>query len=101
MLLDELTKQMNQMALFYDYPNGIGDFLNLFKTFGDFSLNFNEQGDYYFNNATGQFILNPTKDQLSALFWKSRYANKVTYTTNEIKVAYYYPALKLTQQDKN
>lgn len=107
-LLTEIQTQLNRTPLFYDYVNGISDFANSFASTGDFGLNFNEPGDNFYDNVKDDFIYNPTKDQIVAKFWQVRYANRSSYTFDEILVAYYYPPLKeflldedFSQQEKD
>jgi hypothetical protein len=100
-LINELKIQLNYVPLFYDFVNGFNDFVNIFRTNGDFSVNFNEPGDYWYNNTTNQFVANPTKLQITLSFWPSRYAKQTSYTSNQLLMAYYYPVLKevLTDED--
>lgn len=100
-LLNELKIQLNYVPLFYDFVNGFNDFVNIFRTNGDYSINFNEPGDYWYNNTTNQFVVNPTKLQITLSFWPSRYAKQTSYTANQLLIAYYYPVLKevLTDED--
>ena len=99
-LQTELKIQLNYTPLFYDYINGFDDFVPQFKSTGDFGLNFNEPGDYFFNNTTNQFEPNPTKTSITQHFWKSRYGTQTSYTINQCVIAYYWPVLIECLQDE-
>ena len=92
-LLSNLQTQMNFVPLFYDYPTGFSGFVNAFTTNGDFSVNFNQPGDTYYDALNNKYITNPTMDQITSYYWGSRYASLTQYTINQVKVAYYYPVL--------
>lgn len=93
-LLSEIQTQLNRTPLFYDYVNGISDFANAFASTGDFGLNFNEPGDNFYDNVKDDFVQNPTKNLIVGKFWQVRYANRASYTFDQILIAYYYPPLK-------
>lgn len=93
-LLAEITNQLNYTPLFYDYPNGFQDFAKKFSVTGDFSLNFNYPGDVFYDQLQNTYINAPTMDIIVSKFFNTRYAGLSTYSGNQIKVAYYYPALK-------
>lgn len=93
-LLSELTLQLNQVPLFYDFLNGFSDFLPLFQVNGDYSLNFNYPGDYYYDATNKIYIQNPTRAQITSFYFQSQFANLFTYTIQQVRVAYYYPVLK-------
>jgi hypothetical protein len=93
-LLTEIQIQLNQTPLFYDFLNGFSDFLPLFQVNGDFSLNFNYPGDYYYDAVRKIYIQNPTRAQIVGFYFQSQFANQFTYTIQEVRVAYYYPVLK-------
>ncbi len=96
----EIQQKLNYTPLFYDYPNGYDGFYNLFSATGDYGANFNEPGDWFYNNTTNQWIANPTKDTIVAHFWKSRYAGLTSYTESQVQLAYYYPVLNESIQDE-
>lgn len=93
-LLTELNTQLNNTPIFYDYLNGITDFAAKFAVTGDFGLNFNYPGDYYYDSLQDQFIVNPTTDTIISKYFVQRYAGLSSYTADQIKIAYYYPVLK-------
>lgn len=100
-LLEELKRKLNYVPLFYDWPNGYSDFATQFVINGDFFLNFNEPGDYWFNTETQQYTVNPTVTTIYSQYWTSRYANQVTYTEGNVLLAYYYPVLWEYLNDPN
>ena len=63
-LINELTLQLNRTPIFYDYINGFVDFAPIFASTGDYSLNFNQPGDNYYDALNNQFITNPTMTQI-------------------------------------
>jgi hypothetical protein len=96
-LLTELQIQLNTPPLFFDFINGYTDFADQFQSTGDYSLNFNYPGDYYYDSLHRIYIPNPTRDIISSYYFQSRFATTGTlgsYTTDQIHVAYYYPILK-------
>lgn len=93
-LLNELTIQLNTTPLFYDFPNGFQDFAPRFAATGDFNLNFNFPGDTYYDSLLDQYISNPTTTLIVSKYFQSQYAGLSSYTTDQIKVAYYYPVVK-------
>lgn len=93
-LMSEITTQLNFTPLFYDFPHGFQDFATRFASTGDFSLNFNFPGDTYYDSLLNQFIENPTMSQIVSKYFVSQYAGQSSYTTDQIKVAYYYPVIK-------
>ncbi len=99
-LQEEIQKKLNYTPLFYDYPNGYTGFINLFSATGDYGVNFNEPGDWFYNNTTNQWIENPTKDTIVGHFWKTRYTGLTSYTNDQYKLAYYYPVLNESIQDE-
>jgi hypothetical protein len=90
-LLTEIQTEMNYTPLFYDFPNGFSDFSTLFTNNGDFSINFNQPGDTYYDSLNSKYIQNPTIALIVSYYWGSRYAPIQNYTLNQLKVAYYYP----------
>ena len=100
-LLTEIQIQLNQTPLFYDFLNGFADFLPLFQVNGDFSLNFNYPGDYYYDAVRKIYIPNPTRAQIVGYYFQAQNANQFTYTIQEVRVAYYYPVLKEAILDPN
>ena len=93
-LLAEITKWLNNVPIFVDFIKGFADFQSAFQSTGDFGVNFNEPGDYYYDNLQNDFVSNPTKDFIVTRYWKNRYGNQTSYTLDELRVAYYYPVLK-------
>ena len=93
-LLTELTTQLNYTPVFYDYPNGFEDFAPRFAATGDYSLNFNYPGDTFYDSLLDQYILNPTMSLIIGKYFQSQYAGLSSYSTDQLKVAYYYPVLK-------
>ncbi len=93
-LLTELQLQLNRTPLFYDFLNGFTDFYTLFIVNGDYSLNFNFPGDSYYDALKRVFINNPTRTQIVSYYFQSQFANRLSYTLDEVRVAYYYPVLK-------
>lgn len=96
----EIQQKLNYTPLFYDFPNGFSDFVNIFKPSGDYGVNFNEAGDWFYNNTTNQWIANPTKDTIILHFWKQRFAGLTNYTQPQLQLAYYYPVLSEAIQDE-
>jgi len=93
-LLTELQTQLNRTPIFYDFLNGFSDFFPLFSVNGDFSLNFNYPGDTFYDAVRKVFVSNPTKAQITSFYFQSQFANQLTYTIDNVRVAYYYPVLK-------
>jgi hypothetical protein len=93
-LITELTYQLNRTPVFYDYKNGFTDFAPLFATAGDYSLNFNQPGDNYYDAVTQTFIKTPTMTQIVQKYFQTLYAGLTSYTIKQLEVAYYYPVLK-------
>jgi hypothetical protein len=93
-LLAEIQTQLNRTPLFYDFLNGFADFFPLFSVNGDFSLNFNYPGDNYYDSVRKVFVNNPTKAQIVGNYFQSQFANQLTYTIDNVRIAYYYPVLK-------
>lgn len=104
-LLGELTIQFNTPPLFYDFINGYSDFYNKFTNAGDYSINFNYPGDYYYDAVSRVYISNPTTDQIVSYYFQQRYALPTTanniYTDLQTKIAYYYPVVKELLLDKS
>lgn len=102
-LLTELNTQLNRTPLFYDFINGFSDFLSVFSINGDYSLNFNEPGDNYYDAVRKMYINNPTREIITSFYFQARYALQYTFTTQQIRNAYYYPVLKeaLLDPDEN
>jgi hypothetical protein len=93
-LLTELTTQLNYTPVFYDYPNGFQDFAPRFASTGDYSLNFNYPGDTFYDSLLNQYIPNPTMTLIVSKYFQSQFAGLSSYSTDQMKVAYYYPVLK-------
>jgi hypothetical protein len=97
-LQNEVQLQLNYVPLFFDFPgtdgsDGYDQFVEQFSASGDFSINFNRPGDYFFNNTTNEWVPNPTMDTITLHFWPSRYAGLTSYTQDQVRLAYYYPVL--------
>lgn len=92
-LLNEIQTEMNYTPLFYDFPDGFTDFIKIFTISGDFSINFNQPGDTYYDSLNNKYIQNPTLASIVSYYWGSRYAGLTDYTMDQFKVAYYYPVL--------
>jgi hypothetical protein len=94
-LIAEINLQLNATPIFFDYRNGFTDFAIAFATTGDYSLNFNEAGDYFYDALNNLYIRNPdlVKDIVPKYF-QTTYAGLTSYSVEQIKVAYYYPVLK-------
>ena len=92
-LLSEIQTVMNFTPLFYDFPNGFTDFIQIFTVSGDFSINFNQPGDTYYDSLNNKYIQNPTLATIISYYWGSRYAGLPDYSMDQFKVAYYYPVL--------
>ena len=90
-LLTEIQTQMNYTPLFYDFPGGFTQFITIFTVNGDYSVNFNQPGDTYFDSLNNKTITNPTMNTIVSYYWGSRYAGLTDYTIDQLKVAYYYP----------
>jgi hypothetical protein len=99
-LLQELTTQFNTPPIFYDFINGYSDFYNAFVNAGDYSINFNYPGDYYYDALRQIYISNPTTAQIVSYYFQQQYALPTdksinnNFTDIQVKVAYYYPVLK-------
>jgi hypothetical protein len=93
-LLSEITTQLNQTPIFYDFPGGFQDFAAKFSVTGDTALNFNYPGDTYYDALLQTFIASPTMTLIISKYFSQRYANLTNYTLDNIKIAYYYPVLK-------
>jgi hypothetical protein len=100
-LLTEITKWLNNVPLFADFVNGFSDFQSAFQSTGDFGVNFNEAGDFFYDNLQNDFVPNPTKDLIISRFWKNRYSSQSSYTIDQVRMAYYYPPLKEILLDDN
>lgn len=93
-LLTELNTQLNKTPLFYDFINGFSDFVSSFSVTGDFSINFNEPGDNYYDAGRKIFVANPTRDLICSYYFQSRYSTNTSFTEANLRCAYYYPVLK-------
>ena len=92
-LLTNLQTQLNYTPVFYDFPNGISDFITAFTKNGDLSVNFNQPGDTYYDSLNDKYIQNPTMAQIISYYWPSQFSGLSSYTLDQVKVAYYYPIL--------
>ena len=93
-LLTELSTQLNKTPLFYDFINGFSDFLSVFSVNGDYSLNFNEPGDNYYDSVRKIYISNPTREIITSFYFQARYALQYSFTIQQVRNAYYYPVVK-------
>lgn len=92
-LISELTTQLNTPPVFYDYPGGFNQFVPLFTSTGDFGINFNYPGDYFYDSLNSVYISAPTRDYITTRYWQTTLLG-FTPTVKQSKVAYYYPVLK-------
>lgn len=92
-LQSEIQLQLNYTPLFFDFPNGFNDFIAQFRASGDYSINFNQPGEFFYNNTTNLWIPNPTVNTIVTHFWPSRFAGLTNYTVDQTLIAYYYPVL--------
>ena len=92
-LLTEVQTQLNRTPLFFDFPNGIQDFIPQFASTGDLGISFNQPGDTYFDSLRRQFVNNPTLASIVSYYFPSQFAGLSSYTLDQIKYAYYYPVL--------
>ena len=93
-LLTELTTQLNYTPIFYDYPAGFEEFAPRFAATGDYSLNFNYPGDTFYDTNLNQYVPNPTMAYIIGKYFQTQYAGLSSYSTDQLKMAYYYPVLK-------
>jgi hypothetical protein len=93
-LLSELNTRLNVTPVFYDFPNGFQDFAPRFAATGDYSIGFNYPGDNYYDSLLDQYIPNPTMALILSKYFQGQYAGLSSYTTDQIKIAYYYPVVK-------
>lgn len=93
-LLTELNTQLNKTPLFYDFINGFSDFVSDFSVTGDFSINFNEPGDNYYDAGRKIYVANPTRELICSYYFQSRYSGSTAFTEANLRCAYYYPVLK-------
>lgn len=100
-LQTELQIKLNYTPLFYDFIGGFNQFYASFRASGDLGLNFNEPGDYFYNNTTNTYTANPTKDTIILHFWRQRNFGLQSYSIQQTTVAYYYPVLNEAIQDEN
>jgi hypothetical protein len=92
-LLTEINTQLNTPPIFYDYPGGFNQFVPLFVSTGDFGINFNYPGDYFYDSLNSQYISSPTRLYITTRYWQSSTLG-FTPTLKQTKVAYYYPLLR-------
>ena len=93
-LLSELNTRLNVTPIFYDFPNGFQDFAPRFAATGDYSIGFNYAGDNYYDSLLDQYIPNPTMALILSKYFQGQYAGLSSYSTDQIKIAYYYPVVK-------
>ena len=93
-LVNQIKLHLNNTPIFYDFPNGLEDFAPKFAATGDYSIGFNYPGDSYYDSLMQQYIIKPSTQAIILKYFSSQYAGLSTYTTDQIKVAYYYPVLK-------
>jgi hypothetical protein len=92
-LLAEIQRRLNTTPIFYYFSNGFDDFINIFRTTGDYSLNFNQPGDNLFDASTQSWIAKPSMATIYGQYWQNQFAGLTSYTTNQVLIAYYYPVL--------
>jgi hypothetical protein len=92
-LLTEINTQLNTPPIFYDYPGGFNQFVPLFVSTGDFGINFNYPGDYFYDSLNRQYVTSPTRVYITTRYWQSSTLG-FTPTLKQTKVAYYYPLLR-------
>ena len=100
-LINELNLHLNTPPIFYDFINGITDFIKLFQSTGDYGVGFNLPGDYFYDSVLNQFFANPTLDYIVTRYFQTRLAGQTSYTINQMTIAYYYPVLKEILLDDN
>ena len=93
-LLSELNTRLNVTPIFYDFPNGFQDFAPRFAATGDYSIGFNYPGDNYYDSLLDQYIPNPTMALILSKYFQGQYAGLSSYSTDQIKIAYYYAVVK-------
>jgi hypothetical protein len=94
-LITELSRRLNTPPIFYDYPNGIIDFNPLFQINGDFTLNFNYPGDYFYDSLKKIYISNPSRAAIAQSYFQATNAPPLTtYTYSQVRNAYYYPVIR-------
>lgn len=92
-LLSELQTQLNRTPLFFDFPNGISDFVPLFTSTGDLGLGFNQPGENYYDALRRKFVPNPTLAVIVSYYFPSQFAGLSSYNLQQVKYAYYFPVL--------
>jgi len=100
-LLSELNTRLNVTPIFYDFPNGFQDFAPRFAATGDYSIGFNFPGDNYYDSLLDQYIPNPTMALILSKYFQGQYAGLSSYSTDQMKIAYYYPVVKEILLDNN
>ena len=73
-LLSELQTQLNRTPLFFSFPNGISDFIQLFAPSGDLGLGFNQPGDTFYDTLRSKFVRNPTLSIIVSYYFNSQYS---------------------------
>ena len=100
-LVVELTNALNTTPLFSDIT--YADFITLFRTTGDYTLLFNSPGQIVYNSLTQSYDRNQTINNIVARYFQIvQTVGTVSYTDNQMLVAYYYPIIKemlVTQPD--
>ena len=92
-LVTELNNQLNRTPI-YNTIN-ISDFIAGFITTGNYSLLFNDPGDTTYNPLTGVFEALGSKTDIVARYFKTGTNVGIQYySTDQCKVAYYYPLLR-------
>ena len=92
-LVSELNNQLNRTPIYNRIS--FSDFIAGFITTGDYGLLFNDPGDTTFNPLTGVFETLTAKTEIvSRYFQTGTNVGIQYYTTNQCKVAYYYPMLR-------
>ncbi len=93
-LLQELQYQLNTPPLFFYYRDGFNQFAPLFQASGNYGLNFNYAGSYYYDSLLNTFIANPTTAQVIQHYFPSTNAGLDYYDLNRTLNAYFYPVIK-------
>jgi len=89
----ELEKDLNQTPPFFDFVGGYNQFAQSFSVSGDFSIVFNQPGDYFYNRLLKQYIPSPTMKYIVSYYWQTGTALG-PFTSAQLIMAYYYPVVK-------
>ena len=92
-LVVELTNALNTTPIFAGI--NFTDFSNQFRTTGDFTLLFNTPGPIVYNSMTQSYDRNQTIGNIVARYFQTvQTVGTVSYTDDQIAVAYFYPMVK-------